>query len=193
MACLIHLREDDVSSLQTSVREFHGIVERGVLAKSYDGSRLGDGKVFRVFVEIGLGSALDTNGIVEEIKIVEIHGDDFLLGVGLLQFHGDDPFDGFLEQALQLAVRHLRIELLGQLLSDGRATSGTLVTHDTTLDDGPGKCLEVDARMLIESLVLCRHQCMDDMGRYIVVGTGNPIVSCGLEDAHEFSVGREHL
>ena len=65
---------------------------------------------------------------MQEVEIVEVHGDDLVLGVVTLQFDGYHPLYRFLEQALHGRLCPLGIELLGQLLGDGGTTTSTFLT-----------------------------------------------------------------
>ena len=97
---------------------------------------------------------------MQEVEVVEIERQDFLLGIVSLQLHGDDPLYRFLQQSLQGARCLFGIELLGKLLGDGRSTSGIGLSQDTTLHDGTPQCTEVDARMLVESFILRGNECL---------------------------------
>ena len=69
---------------------------------------------------------------MKEIKIIKIMGDDFLLSIITLQLDSYYPLDGLLQQAFQLTMSGLGIQLLGQLLSDSRATTCTLLPQEST-------------------------------------------------------------
>ena len=69
---------------------------------------------------------------MKEIKIIKIMGDDFLLCIITLQLDSYHPLDGLLQQALQLTMSSLRIQLFGQLLGDSRTTTSTLLPQKST-------------------------------------------------------------
>ena len=160
IARLLHLREHHVSSVAGTLRIAHWVEERRVLAESDERSCLGEGQVFRLLIKIGVCRRLDAHGIVQEVEIVEIESQDFLLGVVPFQFHGDDPLYRFLQLSLQRARCLFGIELLGKLLRDGTSTSGIGLTQDTALHDGTPQRTEVDARMLVESFILRGNECL---------------------------------
>ena len=45
-----------------------------------------------LFIEEGFGSGFDAKSVASERHCIEVHGQNFLLGVVLLQLHGNDPF-----------------------------------------------------------------------------------------------------
>lgn len=101
IARLHHLREHHVSSVAGTLRIAHRVEERRVLAETDERSRLGEGKILRFLIKIGIRRRLDTHGIVQEVEVVEIECQDFLLGIVSLQLDGDDPLYRFLQQSLQ--------------------------------------------------------------------------------------------
>ena len=160
IARLHHLREHHVSSVAGTLRIAHRVEERRILAETDERSRLGEGEILRFLIKIGIRRRLDTHGIVQEVEVVEIECQDFLLGIVSLQLDGDDPLYRFLQQSLQGTRCLFGIELLGKLLGDGRSTSGIGLSQESTLHDGTTERTEVDARMLIESFILRGNQCL---------------------------------
>ena len=158
ITCLHHLREHHIASVACTVRIAYRIEERRVLAQSYQGSRLAERQVLRLLIKIGISRRLDTHGIMQEIEVVEIEGDNLLLGIVSLQPDGNHPLYRFLQQSLQRTPCLLGIELLGKLLGDGTATAGIGLSQDSTLDDGTSQGTVVDTRMLIETGILGSHQ-----------------------------------
>ena len=120
IAGLVHLIEHDCTAVLGLLWTTDGVVERRVLQHPHEHSRLLDIKLGRELVEIDAGRRTDADGIVAEVEMVEIHIDDLLLGVKLLELHGNDPFDGFLHGTFPDVRSHLLgIDLLGELLGDG--------------------------------------------------------------------------
>ena len=122
-----------------------------------------------LLVEIDVGRTLDAHGIVEEVEVIEIHGQYLLLGEMSLQLHGDNPLDRLLQQSLKGVAGLFGIDLLGELLGDGRTASGTRLLHDATLDDSSAKGNEVNTGMFVEALVLGCYEGMDEVWRETVV------------------------
>ena len=188
VACLEHLVEHDVTALQRTLLKAYGVVERRVLTQTDKRSTLGERQVARLFREIDVGGSLDAHGVMEEVEIIEIQGDDFLLGVVTLQLHCDDPLDRLLQHALRSGVGHVGVELLGQLLRDGRATASVLLSQDATLDDGTCQRVEVDARVLVETHVLGGHQGLDERRSEVVVIDHHSVLAVHVPRSQELVV-----
>ena len=160
-----HLVEHDVSSSTAALIETARVIERRILTHTYQGSGFLHREVFRVFAEISLGSRLDTNRIVQEIKFIEVHGQNLFLCIVPFQFDCDDPFDRFLQQTLHDVVGCGRIELLGQLLGDGTTSSRVLLHQDSAFDDCPREGPYVNTGMVLEPDILCGYQCLYQIRR----------------------------
>ena len=193
VARLHHLRHHHVAALLATVGESARVEVRGVLAEAYQRGALLQSQLARLLAEISVSGRLDAHRVMKEVEVVQVHSDDLLLGEVALQLDGDDPLDGFLQEAFHRAMRLLRIELLGQLLGDGAATAGTLLPHDATLHDGSPEGWEVDARMLVESRVFRSHEGVDEVGRELVVVHHDAVVAVGVPHAENLPVGRIHL
>ena len=107
IACLLHLREHDVATVATALGIANGVEQRRVFAKTDERRRLLNVQFARLLIKIGVGSRLDTHGVMQEVEVVQIEGDNLLLRVVALQLHGNHPLDGFLQQALELRVGSL--------------------------------------------------------------------------------------
>ena len=130
---------------------------------------------------------------MQEVEVVEVERDYLVLCVVALELHGNDPFDGLLQCALGHACGLVGVELLGQLLRDGRATAGVLLTEQASLDDGPGQCLEVDARVLVEAHVFGGHKRLHDVWRELVEIDAYPVFLVVVPCTHQFPVGGINL
>ena len=157
IAGLEHLSQHHIASLLTALGIADRIEERGILAQTDEQCCLVEGQVLGLLIKIGVGRCLDAHSTVEEIEIVEIERDDLFLGEVAFKLDGCDPLDGFLQQSLRSGLGRIGIELLGKLLRDRTAATGTCLPHQPTLDDGSSESDEVYARMLIESLILRSH------------------------------------
>ena len=121
---LLHLRQHHIATLTGFLVTTYRIVERRVLAHTYQSSSLLHRKLLGFFREVSIGSRLDTDSVVTKVIFIEIHRKDFLLRVVFLKFHGNNPLDRLLKQTLDLVSCHLLgIQLLGQLLSQRTATT----------------------------------------------------------------------
>ena len=193
IAGLYHLRQHNVSPLRASFGIAHGVEVRRVLAQSDKRGRLGYGQVFGFLIKIGVGRGLYSHGIVQEVEVVKVKGDNLFFGVMAFQFHGNNPFDGLLQHTFDCRMRLLRIKLLGQLLCDGASTACTGVSHQSTFHKGAPKGDEVDARMVVETNVLRGHQSMNKVRRKGAIGYANAVFAVFVPCAYHLSVSRIHL
>ncbi len=169
LASLDHLVDDYVAAVAHTVLVAQRVVVARVLEHADEHRRLLDLEVSRLLAEIHVGGSLDADRVVEEVKPVEVHIDDFLLGVEPLELYGYHPLDRLLQRTLEDVGRGLRIELLGKLLGYCRAAARRLVAHQYGLDDRAGERAEVDARMALKPHVLGGYKRIDDMGRHVLV------------------------
>ena len=95
-ACFFHLHQHDIATLDATFRITDRVIEAGVLAHPHEQGTLASVHSHRLLAEVGLGGSLDAYGIMQEVEVVEVHVDDFLLRVETLQLEGNDPLDGFL-------------------------------------------------------------------------------------------------
>ena len=136
------------------------IIVRRILTQSDEHRSLGRSQIPRFLAEIRIRSRFDSDCIMQEVKVVQIHRQYLVLRIVSFQFDGYHPLYRFLQQAFHHAVCSLGIQLLGQLLRNGRATTGTLLPEHATLDNGSSQSIEVNARMVVESDILGSHQCL---------------------------------
>ena len=87
----------------------------------------------------------------------------------------------------------LRVELLGQLLRDSRATASTGLAQYATFHDGSAKRYEVYARVFVEALILSSHKCLHQIGRKVVVGHQDAVFTVQVPRANDLPVSRKHL
>ena len=135
-----------------------------------------------------MGSSLDTNGIMKEIKLVEIHGYNLLLGEVTLKLDSDNPLNRFLHSTLKCRVSFLGIKLLCKLLGDGTTTSGTLLSEDTTLDYCTRERDKVNTGMLVETCILSSYKSLYHIRRNILVMCLNTVICTTAPCAKRLSV-----
>ena len=124
VSCLDHLCQNDITPVTTAVRETNRIKERRILTQADKCGSLGNREVNWLFIKIGISSHFDSHSIMEEVKLVKIHGQYLVFRIIALQFHSYHPFYGFLQNALQGGMgRFLSKELLGQLLGNRGTTA----------------------------------------------------------------------
>ena len=190
----LHLAEHQVSAFHTAVVETYWVIHGRVLTHAHECGTLFQRQINRSFIEIGLCSVLDTHRIIEEVEVVEIHGNDFLLRVVALQLHSDVPFHRLTGDTVEGSrfLRHVGIQLLGKLLSDGRTTTSRLLTHEATLHDGASQSTEVDTRMFEETLILSGNQCFHQMLRKGIVRHDYTILRGIAPSTHQLPISRIH-
>ena len=161
MAVTHHIVEHRVAALETVVGVDAGIIICGGLEHTHkDGSLVG-GEILGGGAEVGLARRLDTEGIAAEINRVGIHGEDVALVEDILKLDCGNPLLALHYQYLKTGDATKKTcgvvgadteEVLCQLLGDGGGTAG--VVMDGCVLDGGKHANEVDALVMIESLVL---------------------------------------
>ena len=132
-AFFVHLVEHHIAACTHAVGIAERVVVRRVLAHAHKCGGLFKREVLGLLAKVHPCGALDAHCIVQEVELVEVHLDDFLLGVVALQFERNHPLDGLLQRSFKDVGRLGRVELLGKLLRDGTATTGTRLTQDDAL------------------------------------------------------------
>ena len=193
IARLEHLLQHHIAPRNTPFGISQGIEHRRVLAQADERSRLVNVQVAGLLAEVDVGRMLDTHGIVQKVEVVKVHRNDLLLRKVTLQLDGNHPFYGLLQEPFQRVVCLLGVELLGQLLRDGRAASGALLPHHATLDDGTAQSNEVYAGMLIKPLIFSSHKGMHQVRRQIIIINCHPIGILLVPRADELTIGRINL
>ena len=135
-SCLLHLHQNRIATVYATFWTTNRIEIAGVLAHAYKQGTLASVEVRRILSKVSLGSRLDAYSIVEEVEVVEVHADDFLLRVEAFQFERNHPFDRLLQESLHCCGSLLRVELLGKLLRDGTSTTSALLLEYASFHDG---------------------------------------------------------
>ena len=189
---VIDLLQHGVSAAQAVL----GIEARVVVAGGFEQSDqcgclfVGDG--IGRGAEVGACCRLDAIGVAAEVYGVEVHGQNLFLREEPLQLCCHYPFLGLHDEnpdAWQLSEQSGGVlcpdaeEVLGKLLGDGAGAS-CMAAEDVLA--GGEEADEVDAMMLIESLVLGVDEGANQGGRYLFVGDGCAVL---VEEAsHEHFV-----
>ena len=190
---LLHLFQHNITALQATLRLADRIEIAGIFAHAHKQSTLASIERHRIFAEVSLCGRLDTDSIVQEVEIVEVHPDDFLLRIETLQLQGDNPFDRLLQKAFLRCGCFLGVELLGQLLCDGATAARAFLLQYATFHNSSHQCPKVDAVMLVETDILCGNKCLhQSRGQFIEVGedTVGTAVAPGTQ---LLAIGREDL
>ena len=104
---LQHLPENHIAPLAATFRVSHGVKVRRVLAQSHQRGSLTQGQVTGVLAEIHTGGILYAHGIMQEVKIVEIHRYYLFLRVIFLQLDGYHPLYRLLQEAFRRTFRRV--------------------------------------------------------------------------------------
>ena len=148
---LKHLGEHQVASRHGLVRMEHGVVRRGRSDQARQKRALGERELVRRDREVRLGGGLDPVRALAEVDRVQVHREDLVLRVALLELEGEHRvLDLPRERPLVAGDR-----VLHELLGDGRASLDDPALLGV-LDGGPDDRLHVHAGVLIEALVFDR-------------------------------------
>ena len=159
-----HARKHHVAALLAGLRVEIGVVHRGGVGNADERGGLRDGQVGCVHAVVVLRGGLNAVASVAVIDGVQVHQQDFFLGVLLLHLDG------------KLDLAHLALEgdlgrLVGkqgvahQLLRDGGcALLAAREVHEHRADDA----LQVGTVVLIEAHVLGGDGAVDHIGAYLV-------------------------
>ena len=145
-----HLLEHQLPALLVLLREAEQVVAVGVLDDSGQRGALGQRKLVKILVEVGLGRLAHAVGALPEVDGVEIELEDVVLLVFFLQLEGaHDLLDLALDGGLVLAR-----QVFDELLGDGRAAAEVVPEMQDIVEPGADGALPVDAVVLIEGGVL---------------------------------------
>ncbi|MNN36540.1 hypothetical protein D3C81_1504410 [compost metagenome] len=158
---LAHLPQHHVAALQRAFWIADRVVVIRALEHANQGGAFQDIEARRGLVEIGAGRHLDAVGVVQERHRIQIRFEDFRLAVGGLDLEGRD-------QLLQLAVQVARAtdffgeHIARELLRDGGTALGVTARR---VQDGARRAREIDAVVVVETVVFRRDQCADHVRR----------------------------
>ena len=98
---LAHLVEHGVTSVECVLGAATGVVQGGVLTHTHQHGSLFEFQLGRRSAEIYLCGRLNAHSVVEEVKLIEVHGEYLLFGVEALELGGNHPLYGFLQSAFE--------------------------------------------------------------------------------------------
>ena len=104
-----HLLEHHVAAILTTLGVAHRIEVRRVFEHTHQRCSLLHSEVFRLLTEIYKRSRLYANGIIEEVELIEIHLNDFVLGVVAFKLKGNHPLHRLLHGTRNDVARLRRI------------------------------------------------------------------------------------
>ncbi len=114
-------------------------------------------------VEVSARGGLDAIGVRTKIDAVQIHREDLVLGVFLLQPDGEQRF---LDLAFQCLLRREE-QVLGQLLRQGRAALNRAAMQKIGDHSAP-EAQRIDAEMGVETPILDGDHRLRDIGRHVL-------------------------
>ena len=139
-------------------------------------------------------SSFNTNRIIQEIKLIEIHTQYFLFGVVTLKLHRNHPFNRFLEKTLQCISRHFfRKQLFGKLLRQGTTSTCIFLKHQTTFHKRTEQCFGINSRMFNKTDIFRRNKSIDNTRRQILVSCVHPVFLTVRPRTKHFFIFRENL
>jgi len=102
---------------------------------------------------------------IDKVEFVEVHGDDFLLGVSPFQSDRDNPLPEFLKNPTPSTGSLSGKQQLGQLLGNRTGTSRTLLAQNDRFYSHATQCLKIDSTVLIVTLILRGNKGFDQVWR----------------------------
>jgi transcriptional regulator with XRE-family HTH domain len=157
------------------------------LDKSYHLFRsLLDSEVARLLTEEVVRRRLDTEVRVRELHGIEVHSDNLLLGIVMLELRSDDILLNLGHDGTRLALHALLldtrlVEVFGQLLRHGTTTTLVLLTQEDGLDAHTRRSLKVDARVVEEAYILGSQECRNDGWQLMAINLHPALPVCGEE------------
>ena len=176
MMMVIDKLQDCVAALETVMGVEPRVVVAGSLEQPHQGGCLLVVEGIGHRAKISAGCRLDTVGIASEIDRIEVHGQYLFLREHplklqrhnpLLSLHDQYPDARQMPQQARGILRADTEHVLCQLLGDCAGSSG-MTTKDVL--HGREKTDDIDAMMLIETLVLCIDKGTYQDGRYLLIG-----------------------
>ena len=127
-----HLFQHEVTAAQRTLRVAHRAETGGCIDHTSHQGTLLNGHLLGFLVEEGARRRTDAVSIVTESHSVEIHRNDFLFRIVVLQLGGRNPFLELAQHELGLAqVLATRKQVFGQLLRNGGAATFVFARDDT--------------------------------------------------------------
>ena len=170
-----HTRHHRVSTCNRVVVVQNGVVSCGLVHHADQHRRLLNIKLIGRLVEERTRRRLDTVGIRSILDRIEIHRNQFLLGVVVFEFHGRDPLFELRDHQTHFTHygtcrgRIAREEVLCHLLGDCTTTALTRVAERNGLDTHTDQRLDVDTCVRMETFVLGRDQRSHNGGHLLAV------------------------
>ena len=174
IALLVHLAQDRLLTLLIVLPVIEGVVIRRQIRDADDRGALGKRQIGNVLAEIGLRCGLYAEAALTEVHGVEVPFHDLLLVVLLLKLQRGE----YLRELALDRDLFLTGQVLYELLGDGRAAVAALAAGEDR-DERTGRAVPVNALVLIEALVLNRHQRLFHVPRDLVIIDPDAVLLAG--------------
>ena len=162
---LPHVVHDEVSAVDQVLRVGVGVVVGGVLGDGSDGGTLPQGQLADVLVEVLVGRRLNALDGAGEADGVQVRLQDGLLGVAAAQAERTVDLAQLTQSALDAAGAVVIGQVLDELLLQrGSTLLGAVDGQQILIDHGTNGAFEVDARLVVEILVLGADECILQVG-----------------------------
>ena len=96
-----HLLQHGVAAQTSTLIMAHRVIEGRILDHPHKGCSLLHGQLVGSLTEIHIGSRFDSDSVIQEVKLVEIHLYNLILRIVTLKFNGNHPFDRLLQSAVE--------------------------------------------------------------------------------------------
>ena len=169
-ALIVSSLQNPVSSLHGQVRVMQGGIPGGRPNQAGQQGRFVPLQLVQGFLEVELGSGRQSVSSVPHVHLVDVAGEDLILGQGALDLDGED-------HVLNLALdRHLGTgqQQFAQLHGDGGGAFSFSI--DDVPEDGVDEAAEVDAGVPEEARVFGRQDRVLHRVRNLVVGDDLPLL-----------------
>ena len=196
-AGLAHAVEHHVAAAPGGGRVKLGVVGRGVVEHAHEHGGFLRLEAVGRGVEEGFGRHFNAEGAGAVLHRVQVHAQNFLLGVALLQVDGREPLLGFghdgahhrnVAQAAPTLLAADFVEVFGQLLGDGGAAALLAAQRRVEAAYQRGR---VDTRVLVVAHVFSGNEGLDEQRRHLAEGHRRAVFAEVLADEH--AVGGVHL
>ena len=162
---LPHVVHDEVSAVDQVLRVGVGVVVGGVLGDGSDGGTLPQGQLADVLVEVLVGRRLNALDGAGEADGIQVRLQDGLLGVTAAQAERTVDLTQLTQSALNAAGAVVIGQVLDELLLQrGSTLLGAVDGQQILIDHGTNGAFEVDARLVVEILVLGADECILQVG-----------------------------
>ena len=99
-----HLSKYHITTLTATFWISYRIIVRRILTEAYQGSCFINRQILRFLTEIRIRCRLDTDRIMKEVKIIQIHSNNLILRIIAFQLDGNYPLDRLLQHTFHCGL-----------------------------------------------------------------------------------------